>query len=483
MSLMQVFGILKARFYVILITIAFATVTAFAVVSFLPKQYRAVSTVLLDSSTPDPVTGLVMSAGSMRTHVRTQIRLIKSERVARKVVRDLGLTRSTFFLNEFAQTDKRQEDLEYWISRRIIGNLDVANVGVSEIIAISYTGTSPNIAAQLANAFVDAYISIDLDLRVEPAKRNSQWFASQLNILQQNLNNAQRRLTDFQQARGILDVSDDVDAENTKLVDLTQRYTASLSDISEAKTLYAQLEAFDEAGGKGDELPEFLTNGRLQQWRDEYTKLAGALAERSEQLGDNHPEILAIKARKDVAQAQIVEEIKKLRSSLAARVRIAEEKSAVLEGELNQQKSNMLSLRKDKDQLDLLRREVDIRKAEYDDAFRRAGTLRLEGDLGQTGVVVMEEAIPPLEHAFPQKTLSLALALGAGTVLGVALSFLLEMIDRRVRSHKDLEQITGKPVLTVLVAGKSSSSRWPKLISRRKKKAPKAIKELPAAAE
>jgi chain length determinant protein EpsF len=483
MSLMQVFGILKARFLIIVLTILASTITAGVVVSVLPKQYLATSTILLDISTPDPVTGQMMPGSLMRTHVRTQIRLIKSERVARKVVRDLGLTRSTYFLNEFAKTDKRQEDLEYWISRRIIGNLKVNPVGVSEIIAVSYSGNSPNIAAQLANAFVDAYISIDLDLRVEPAKRNAQWFASQLNILQQNLNNAQRRLTDFQQARGILDVSDDVDAENNKLVDLTQRYTASLSDVSEAKTLFAQLEAFDKAGGKGDELPEFLTNGRLQQWRDEVTKLDGLFAERSEQLGANHPEILAIKARQEVAQAQIVEEILKLRSSLAARVRIAEEKSSVLEQELNQQKSDMLALRKDKDQLDLLRREVEIRKAEYDDAFRRAGTLRLEGDLGQTGVVVMEEAIPPLEHAFPQKTLSLILALGAGSVLGVALSFLLEMIDRRVRSHKDLEQITGKPVLTVLVAGKSSSSKLPKLLGRNKKKPIKSIKELPAAAE
>jgi uncharacterized protein involved in exopolysaccharide biosynthesis len=387
-----------------------------------------------------------------------------------------------YFLNEFAKVDKPQKDLKYWISQRLVSNITVENLGGSEIISVGYTGNSPGIAAQLANAFVDAYIRIDLDLRVEPAKRNSQWFASQLNILKQNLDLAQGRLTDFQQARGILEVSDEVDAENNKLVDLTQRYTASLSDISEAKTLFAQLEAFDKAGGKSEELPEFLTNGRLQQWRDELTKLDGALAERSEQLGSNHPEILGIIARQDIAKAQIVEEIKKLRSSLAARVRIAEEKSSVLEAELNQQKSNMLALREDRDQLELLRREVEIRKAEYDDAFRRAGTLRLEGNIAQSGVRVMEEAVPPLEHSFPKKGLSVGLAAVAGIVLGVALSFLLEMIDRRIRSHKDLEQITGKPVLTILVAGKASKRGVKQFLPKRGKRKAK-IKQLPAAAE
>ncbi len=483
MSLMQVLGILKARFFIILLSCVFAGVTAFAVVSFLPKQYEASSKILLDVSTPDPVTGQLLSGTLARSHMRTQIALIKSERVARMVVDDLGLMNSAYFLNEFSKVNQRREDLQYWISQRLVGNLDVRNVGGSEIISVVYTGNSPNIAAQLANAFVDAYIRIDLDLRVEPAKRNSQWFASQLNILKQNLDLAQGRLTSFQQAKGILEVSDEVDAENNKLVDLTQRYTASLSDISEAKTLFAQLEAFDRAGGKSEELPEFLTNGRVQQWRDELTRLDGALAERSEQLGDNHPEILGLIARKEIAQAQILEEIKKLRSSLAARVRIAEEKSSVLEAELNQQKANMLALREDRDQLELLRREVEIRKAEYDDAFRRAGTLRLEGNIAQSGVRVMEEALPPLGHSFPKKPLSLGLAAVAGIVLGVALSFLLEMIDRRVRSHKDLEQITGKPVLTVLVAGKASKSGWRKRLSERKRRSNSKVKQLPAAAE
>ena len=481
MSIIQVLGILRARYLLILLTIAVSASTALLVVSFLPKTYRSTATLLLDVAAPDPVTGQMMPSGLVRSHIRTQIRLIKSERVATKVVQDLQLNRSTYFLNEFAKTDNAAEDLDYWISRQLIDNLDVRSVGGSEILSVSYVGNSPNITAQLVNAFVDAYIYIDLELRVDPAKRNAAWFSGQLNRLRQDLNDAQRRFTDFQQAKGLIAVSDEIDSENTNLVDLTQRLTASRTQASESRALLSQLAAYDATAGSTNDLPEILANDRLRGLRDQINGAEATLAAQSEQIGENHPQMVDLRARTAILREQFDEEVRKYRESLVGRVAIYEERASLLEKELNEQKDKILRARRDRDQLDALRREVDIRKEEYDAAFVRASTLRLEGDIGQSGVVVMEEAVPPLQHSFPKVPLAIGLALAGGMVFGVALAFLLEMIDRRVRSVKDLSQITEKPVFGALVSGKTA--RRPKLLPIKRQPQQKSPpKSLPAAA-
>ncbi len=115
-------------------------------------------------------------------------------------------------------------------------------------------------------------------------------------------------------------------------------------------------------------------------------------------------------------------------------------------------------------------REVDIRILEYDDAFRRAGTLRLEGAIAQSGVVIMSEALIPLEHSFPKKSLSLMMSIAAGFLLGITLAFLLEMIDRRIRSIQYLEQSSGVSVYASLGKNKRTVKKTNKITSTNHKK-------------
>ncbi|WCL53170.1 Wzz/FepE/Etk N-terminal domain-containing protein [Gimibacter soli] len=484
MSIFQVVAILKARLWLIILSTIVAGVVSSLIVLALPERYTASTTVLLDIAEPDPVTGRVMSTSLVRNHIRTQIRLIMSEGVAGRVVDQLNLTSSPFYLNAFSQQENPGVDIRYWIGRRLLDNLKAENVAGSDIVAINYTAPAPNLAAQLANAFADAYIAADLDLRVDPARRNAQWFAGQLNKLRQNLNDAQRRLTEYQQRTGIVSESQELNAEDTKLADLTARVTEARAEVSEARSMVSQINASDIQKGGTQSLPAFINSSEIQQWRDELTKIESILATVGGQVGVNHPEYKAMVARREVAQNQLNTEIQKVRTAIFNRVKIAEAKAETLEAELEAQKSRVLRLRQGRDELDGLAREVQIRKAEYDDAFRRAGSLRLEGDIAQSQLVVLEEAVPPLTHSFPKRGLTVAVATVAAVFFGMALAFLLEMIDRRLRSPEDLEQATDLPVLAVLAASKTSR-KTKKAERKRLKKASSgsSSQPTPAAAE
>ncbi len=70
--------------------------------------------------------------------------------------------------------------------------------------------------------------------------------------------------------------------------------------------------------------------------------------------------------------------------------------------------------------------------------------------MGAANVRVIDEAVAPKDPSFPNKPMNLALGLLIGLMLGVGLSLLLELIDTRVKTSEDIEQLTGYSMLGVI---------------------------------
>lgn len=110
-----------------------------------------------------------------------------------------------------------------------------------------------------------------------------------------------------------------------------------------------------------------------------------------------------------------------------------------------------------------LRRRLEELGGEGDAAERRQLEAALQRVIAlsvvQTGnVEVVDRASVPGDPASPNLLVNLAVALGVGALLGIALAFLLEALDRRIESSEDLEELYG---LTVL-AGVPAMPRQPK---------------------
>jgi polysaccharide biosynthesis transport protein len=63
---------------------------------------------------------------------------------------------------------------------------------------------------------------------------------------------------------------------------------------------------------------------------------------------------------------------------------------------------------------------------------------------------VLNAATEPTRHSKPKSLLNIVLGFVVGTVLGLGAVFLLELLDRRVRSSDDLEVGLEAPLLATL---------------------------------
>ena len=70
--------------------------------------------------------------------------------------------------------------------------------------------------------------------------------------------------------------------------------------------------------------------------------------------------------------------------------------------------------------------------------------------MGAANVRVIDEAVVPNAPSYPNKMMNLSLGLLIGLMLGVGLSLLLDLIDTRVKTSDDIEQLTGYSMLGVI---------------------------------
>jgi succinoglycan biosynthesis transport protein ExoP len=413
----------------------------------LPKVYLGEVSVIVDSKTSDPITGQVLPEQLAVTNLATQTDVITSHNVALKVVDRLHLASIPQVEEQFREDTAGEGSIRDWLADNLLRRLEVKPSRSSNMLTIRFGAGDPGFAATVANAFADAYIQTSMELTSDPARRQSSWFDSQLRELKTSVESAQLRLSDFQRKESMVGTSDDrLDVESTKLGELTGQLVTAQSAMYDART---RLKQMDEAlqHDRLDELPDILANPVLQSMKVDLVRAQGNLAQTAQRFDRNHPQYVSAAAQVSALQAKLNTEIQTSKGSITQATQIAERRAGQLQGAVEEQKKHILNLKRRKDQLDVLTREVDAAQHAFDAASQRASEVRLQGHLDQSNIAILNPAIAPLHSYRPSLKLNVAIGLILGVTLATGFILASELVNRRVRSSIDVARAVGLPVI------------------------------------
>ena len=431
-------AILRARLWLMVLVLAVTVTTAAVVSLILPPSYKAATTVVVDSKSKDPVSGVMFPMQLMAGYVATQVDIISSHNVAGKVVDTLKLAEIPRVKSDFQEATEGKGNIRDWLADSLLKNLSVEPSRESTAIDISFKSVDPNFAAAVANAFARAYIDTNLELRTEPARQSAAWFESQLKQLRDNLEQSQTKLSTYQREHGLVGADERLDVETARLAELSSQLVA------------AQSSSYDAASRQSGEGADVMNSGVVQQLRTDLALKEASLAELGQNLGQNHPQYLRTKAEVDTLRAKLEAEKKAATRVVTTTASAARQREANLRGALASQKTHILDLKDKRDDLSVLLRDVDNAQHIYDSALQRYSETHLEAQTTQTEIAILNPAIAPLKPDSPKLLLNLVLATFLGSMLAVGVALLMEMIDRRVRNPQDISELLGVPVLSVL---------------------------------
>ena len=352
--------VLRSRIWLIVL-VAVTTVAAGTYFTLTqPKEYLASTSLLLNFNTENPFKEDGLAPQLADSYMATQVDIITSRSVVNRVIDSLGLANTP-------------EEREAWMST-LRQKLDVEAARESRLVAIHYQSPDPQFAAQVANAFANAYVGVTQSLLVEPAIRNTRWFDAQIDQMRDRLATAQSRMTSFQQAEGIVALDDRLDTQTQRLNELTNQLVEAQGLLYDA---------------------------------------------RSRQLGVNHPDYVR-----------------------------AVQREQALQESLEEQKQIVLALKKQRDELQVLAREVNVEEEAYSQALQSYYNSQLLSSYGQTSVEILDEASPPSEPSSPNVALNIIGSVLLGLILATMLAVAAELIFRKIREPEDVGELLDSRVLT-----------------------------------
>jgi chain length determinant protein EpsF len=446
MNLLQFLLILKARYKIILVTFFVTVFTATVITIFLPKSYSATTSLLLNYKGMDPVTGMVFPAQLMPGYMATQIEIIKSRNIALKVVNQLGLTRPEEAKEHFHISNNGKKDINNLLANLLLSKLTIKPSKESSVIEITFSNPDPDFAAIIANSFADNYQQASIELKIEPAQKAAGYFSKQIIILKDNLEQAQARLTKYQQEKGITNPEQNSDVEIMRLNELS-------SQLSEIQVAAIDAQSRQSAArNHASESPDVAINPIVQKLRLDAASAESKLAEISLQLGENHPQYQSAKAQVNKIKSQLQVEISRVANSISRSSNITEQREAELRVQVELQKQKVLELNRTRDESTLLKKDVEIAQRAMDTVTQRFGQTRIEGESNQSDIAILNPAIPQETPSSPKVFLNIVLSFVMGGILGIGFGFLAELFDRRIRCREDIVNTLGMPVLAIIVS-------------------------------
>lgn len=445
-------AILKHRWLIAGVVLA-ALLLGVGATLLMQKQYSASAVIQIDREAAQviEVDGLTpREAAAGPEFIDTQVGLLKSETLAKRVVQSLGLRRNNEF-RALAGLDPLEPgisasdsaNVEDALAARLGAGLRVRQQGLSRLVTIEYTSPSPTLSASIANAMAENFQVLAMERRFESSAYARKFLEEQLSKTKARLEASERELVAYGAAQQIISVTPTGDAPSgdTASQSLTAANLSSLNAMlttARGQRITAEQRWRQAQGGDPLSLPEVLANQNVQQLLQERARLSSSYEEKLRVFGPGMPEMQQVRAQIQETERQLTARTGSIVASIRADYTRALESENRYASEVEKLKGSFINLRERNINNTILQREVDTNRALYDGLLQRYKDVGVAGGVSTNNIAVVDRARPPGAPSSPKLLLNLAVALVLGCGLAGAIVLLLETMDEAIRTPDDV---------------------------------------------
>jgi len=472
-DLHQVVDFLVRRRLLIGIVAVVTMLLALAAAFLLTPRYTSTAVILLDQSSRMALGAQVsgVEAGSLAANstIENQISIIESINLLRRVVEKEGLVndpefgsqaraswRSAFFaLFRFSKGEEAPPPAE--VSGipldvlasigRLRSALQVSRVKNSYTLDISLTAVDRNRAARLANAVADAFIVDQLETRFEAARRASDWLNDRLQRLREALRKSEEAVSQFRAEHNLVSLGAR-SLNEQQLSEISAELVQVETEAAEKQAKYEQAKKILDEGGNLATLPDVIRSGVVSNLRSRLAEVSGREADLVTRYGERHPMVVNVRAERREIERQISAEINRIVANLqndydVARTRASAMAANVAAASGQNTAENALTVK-----LRELERDAAANRTLYETFLSQSKVTSERSEMDIRDARIITPALPSGAPSFPNKPLFLAAGTMLGLILGIGLAALLDMLNRGFSSPRQLEEMTGLPVLS-----------------------------------
>ncbi len=448
-----------------------AILTGLAVCALLPSRYTATVVLLVDPRQQRVVQSeaVLPGIGNDSAAVESQIEVIQSTTLARRVVEDLRLGDTAdfqpTFLRRIAEAVKsllpgrRADDAEGAMRRTVShfeDNLRVLRRGQTYVLEVSFTSRDADQAAAVANALAKDYLNQQVTLKRDATQEASDWLDGRLDDLRRQADAADRAVADYKAAHSIVDTGDRSGQHQTlieqQLADLNGQLVQARVKEGDAQSRYDQIEsASPNMVGNGG-LPEALQSPVILALRTQFASTSRMMAQLKQIYGPRYPAVLTAQAEIAESRRLLSAELGRVASGLRKELGSARARVRALEAGLKVLKAQSADTDQDTVKLRELQREAEATRTVLQQFLLRYKETSEQQSLQVPDARVLSPASPPLTPSSPSAMVVMGLSTILGLVAGFGIAVVADRWSGAVRTAREVEDLLSVPVLALLPA-------------------------------
>ena len=327
------------------------------------------------------------------------------------------------------------------VAPALAGHVTASNDGISYIIRVRATSESPELAAQIANAYVDAYLTDQLEAKFEATRRASAWLNDHLSELRDKVLASERAVQVFKEQNNLSTTGTTVTSQ--QLSELNSQLIIAAADRAQKESAYRELQNVVKVPGALESARGVAGAPLVEKLREQEAELLRKQAELATRYKPEHPTMINLKAQIEDIHRKIAQEANNAVRSLGDEVTAARARETSLRTTLASLTHSTTEQDKAQVQLSELQREALANKALYEDFLNRFKQTSVQQDVQQADARIVATASPPTAPSFPNKSLYLNIALAVSLFVGVLVAFILEQLDNGFRTSDQVEKILG----------------------------------------
>ena len=477
--------VLVRRKWLLFSVIGLVFLTTLVLTLATPKIFRAEASIeiIQEAAKVTKFEEVVSSDIQSREFYETQLKLLGSDMMARRVIDKLGLAENPvvvkavfgddtpgFFdkikaqIRSLAVGDTEENQKLAAVAEEVIrqqkllqhvkDNFATHTSRSGMLIGLSFTHTDRKIAQEVVNAYVDEFVAWKMDQRLESANLAKGLLMKQIERVKIDLEKAEEQLNAFAVQSGIVSLDSKRNSVYNQLEELNTALAQAESDFIDKEAVYQQAVI-----GGNKNLARVLNNEGIAKLKDEYARLDAQYRELSVTFHDEYPKVKALKTKMASVMERITEEEGQVFLSISNEYKAAHQKMETLKERVALQNDLALELNERATQYKIIQREVETNKQIFESLLERAKEIEAIVGISPININVVDRASLPIFPFKPKVLVNLLIALVTGTVCAIGLAFLLEYFTDNLSNPDEISDRFQIPILGVVPLARSDAGK------------------------
>ena len=451
-------GILLREFAIILSITILAIGLGALYLYVTPPFFTARATILIDRGKVQSQLGSMLREVPVDVvEVESHIQLLKSETVARAVIKKLNLAGDPEFvgppvglagwIHELSSKLPssglltRELDTTPAAMISVTGGLTVNRTGGS-VIEIEYRSLKPERAADIANAFADCYLEDQLNSRNLAARQAVGWLEDRIRELGDQSSLADETVVQFKTKNNIVAAGGRLISDQ-QLAELNTQLGLAREKTAEARARLDRIDSITRADRPDNQLggtvSDTLNNPVIVKLRSQYLELANREAELSRRLGKDHLAVTNLERQIRGIRGSIADELARIAETYKSEYEIAKQRQAEIEKTVAGAVSRSQEAGQALIELRQLESSADTFRGMHKSALQRNTELVQQQSFPGTEARLITRASTPMGKTGPKTLIILLASAAGGMMLGLGVGILRVSLEHVFRTSRQVE--------------------------------------------